>query len=51
MTHEQNPQNEQDISPNINFDFKENSPFQESIMSKTRQNILSKPQRIERPHK
>ena len=24
---EQNPQNEQDISPNINFDFKENSPF------------------------
>ena len=28
-------QNEQDISPNINFDFKENSPFQEGIMSET----------------
>ena len=28
-------QNEQNISPNINFDFKENSPFQEGIMSKT----------------
>ena len=35
MTCEQNPQNEQDISPNINFDFKENSTFQEGIMSET----------------
>ena len=32
MTCKQNPQNEQDISPNINFDFKENSPFQEGII-------------------
>ena len=30
-------QNAQDISPNINFDFKENSPFQEGIMSETYQ--------------
>ena len=30
-----NPQNEQDISPNINFDFEENSPFQEGVMSET----------------
>ena len=29
----QNSQNIQDISPIINFDFKENSPFQEGIMS------------------
>ena len=28
-------QNEQNISPNINFDFKENSPFQEGIISET----------------
>ena len=35
MTSKQNPQNEQDISPNINFDFKENLPFQEGIMSET----------------
>ena len=33
--HKQNPQNEQDISPNINFDFEENSPFQEGNMSET----------------
>ena len=32
MTHEQNLQN---INPNINFDFKENSPFQEGITSET----------------
>ena len=31
----QNSQNEQNISPNINFDFEENSPFQEGIMSET----------------
>ena len=35
ITHKQNSQNEQNISPNINFDFKENSPFQEGIMSET----------------
>ena len=34
-----NLQNEQNISPNINFDFKENSPFQEGIMSKTVQKL------------
>ena len=33
MTCEQNSQNEQNIGPNINFDFKENSPFKEGIMS------------------
>ena len=35
MMHNQNSQNVQDISPNINFDFKENSPFQEGVMSET----------------
>ena len=35
MTHEQNLQSKQNISPNINFDFKENSPFQEGINSET----------------
>ena len=35
ITCEQNSQNEQSISPNINFDFEENSPFQEGIMSET----------------
>ena len=36
-----NPQSSQrstnvgDINPNINLDFKENSPFQEGVMSKT----------------
>ena len=25
----------EDINPNINFDFEENSPFQEEVMSKT----------------
>ena len=39
MTCKQNLQNEQDISPNINFDFKENSPFQEGIMSETFQRL------------
>ena len=55
MTHKQNSQNEQDISPNINFDFKENSPFQEGIMSETFQrpdkSFFQNPQRIRRPHK
>ena len=37
MTCNQNSQNVQDINPNINFDFKENSPFQEGIMSETYQ--------------
>ena len=41
MTHKQNSQNVQDINPNINFDFKENSPFQEGTMSET----------FQRPHK
>ena len=35
ITNEQYPQKEQNISPNINFDFEENSPFQEGIMSET----------------
>ena len=35
ITCKQNPQNEQNISPNINFDFKKNAPFQEGIMSET----------------
>ena len=35
----QNSQNVQDISPNINFDFEENSPFQEGIMSETFQRL------------
>ena len=39
MMYDQNPQNEQDISPNINFDFKENSPLQESIMSEIFQRL------------
>ena len=39
MTHDQNSQNGQDINPNINFDFEENSPFQEGIMSETYQRL------------
>ena len=39
MTHEQNSQNIQDINPNINFDFEENSPFQEDVMSETFQRL------------
>ena len=35
MTHDQSSQNVQDINPNSNFDFKENSPFQEGIMLET----------------
>ena len=31
----QSSTNIEDINPNVNFDFKENSPFQEGIMSKT----------------
>ena len=29
----------EDINPNINFDFKENSPYQEGVMSKTFQRL------------
>ena len=39
MTHEHNSHNEQNISPNINIDFEENSPFQEGIMSETFQRL------------
>ena len=39
MTCDQNSQNVQDISPNINFDFEENSPFQEGIMSEMYQRL------------
>ena len=39
MTHVQSSQNVQDIQPNINFDFEENSPFQEGIMSETFQRL------------
>ena len=35
MTCKQNSQNVQNIYPNMNFDFMENSPFQEGIMSET----------------
>ena len=35
MACNQNSQKVQDVNPNINFDFKENSPFQEGIMSET----------------
>ena len=35
----QNITHKQNISPNINFDFKENSPFQEGVMSKTFQGL------------
>ena len=39
MMCEQNSQNVQDIKPNINFDFEENSPFQEGVMSETFQRL------------
>ena len=35
MTHNKNSQSVQGINPNINFDFEENSPFQEGVMSET----------------
>ena len=48
-------QNIQEINPKINFDFEENSPFQEGIMLETFQRLdksfFSKPKRIERPYK
>ena len=37
LTPEQNSQNVQNINPNINFDFVENSPFQGGIISETLQ--------------
>ena len=39
MNYKENSQNAQDINPNINFDFEENSPFQEGIMSETFQRL------------
>ena len=39
MMCKQNSQSVQDINPNINFDFEENSPFQEGIMSETFQRL------------
>ena len=39
MTCKQNSQNVQDINPNINFDFEENSPFQEGVTSETFQRL------------
>ena len=39
MTCNQNSQNVQDISPNINFDFEEISPFEEGVMSETYQRL------------
>ena len=39
ITHKQNSQSEQNINPNINLDFKENSPFQEGVMSETFQRL------------
>ena len=45
----------EDINPNINFDFEENSPFQEGIMSETfhrlGQVIYSRAKRIRGPYK
>ena len=35
MTCKQNSRNVQDINPNINFNFGENSPLQEGVMSET----------------
>ena len=39
MTHDQSSQNVQGINPNINFDFEENSPFQEGIVLETFQRL------------
>ena len=39
MTCNQNAQNVQDINPNISFDFKESSSFQEGIMSEMYQRL------------
>ena len=39
MTNDQSSQNINNINPNINFDFEENSPFQEGVMSKMFQRL------------
>ena len=39
MTHDQSSQNIQNINPEINFDFEENSPFQEGVMSEVFQRL------------
>ena len=39
MTHDQSSQNVQNINSDINFDFKEHSPFQEGIISETFQRL------------
>ena len=39
ITHKQNPQNELNINPNINFDYEENSTFQEGVMSEIFQRL------------
>ena len=39
IIHKQNSQNVQDISPNINFDFEENSSFKEGVMSEIFQRL------------
>ena len=45
----------EDINPNINFDFEENSPFQEGIMSEVFQRLdksfFSRAKRIRGPYK
>ena len=45
----------EDITPNINFDFEENSPFQEGVISKTFQRLdksfFSRSKRIRGPYK
>ena len=55
MTHDQSSQNVQDINPNINFDFEENSPFQEGIMLETFQRpdkpFLQEPKELGRAYK
>ena len=38
-THDQSAQNVQNINSDINFDFEENSPFQEGVISKTFQRL------------
>ena len=39
MTHDQSSQNVQNNNSNINFDFEENSPFQEGVIYKTFQRL------------
>ena len=54
QTIKQNAQ-EINLNPNINFDFEENSPFQEGIMLETFQRLdksfFSKHKRVRRPYK